>query len=68
MIFDEPTNHLDMQSINVLIEALQQYDGSFVVVSHDRHFLDQIVNKVWRAEDGQVREISWKLLRVYLAN
>ena len=46
----------DMQSINVLIEALQQYAGSFVVVSHDRHFLDQIVNKVWRAEDGQVRE------------
>ena len=56
MILDEPTNHLDMQSINVLIEALQQYAGSFVVVSHDRHFLDQIVNKVWRAEDGQVRE------------
>ena len=56
MILDEPTNHLDMQSINVLIEALQQYSGSFVVVSHDRHFLDQIVNKVWRAEDGHVRE------------
>lgn len=56
MILDEPTNHLDMQSINVLIEALQQYAGSFVVVSHDRHFLDQIVNKVWRAEDGAVRE------------
>ena len=56
MILDEPTNHLDMQSINVLIEALQQYAGSFVVVSHDRHFLDQIVNKVWRAEDGHVSE------------
>ena len=56
MILDEPTNHLDIQSINVLIEALQQYSGTFVVVSHDRHFLDQIVNKVWRVEDGQVRE------------
>ncbi len=56
MILDEPTNHLDMQSINVLIEALQQYNGTFAVVSHDRHFLDQIVNKVWRVEDGAVRE------------
>jgi len=55
LILDEPTNHLDIQSINVLIEALKQYTGTFVVVSHDRHFLDQIINKVWRVEDGQVR-------------
>ncbi|WP_457651450.1 ABC-F family ATP-binding cassette domain-containing protein [Rhodocaloribacter sp.] len=55
LILDEPTNHLDIQSINVLIEALRQYSGTFVVVSHDRHFLDQIINKVWRVEDGTVR-------------
>ncbi|MDX1548381.1 MAG: ABC-F family ATP-binding cassette domain-containing protein [Rhodothermales bacterium] len=55
LILDEPTNHLDIQSINVLVEALRQYAGTFVVVSHDRHFLDQIVNKVWVAGGGQVR-------------
>ncbi|MEZ4702487.1 MAG: ABC-F family ATP-binding cassette domain-containing protein [Rhodothermales bacterium] len=56
LILDEPTNHLDIRSINVLIEALKQYTGTFVVVSHDRHFLDQIVNKVWRVEHGEARE------------
>jgi ATP-binding cassette subfamily F protein 3 len=55
LILDEPTNHLDIQSINVLIEALRQYTGSFVVVSHDRHFLDQVVNTIWYAGGGQVR-------------
>lgn len=54
MILDEPTNHLDIQSKNVLIEALKQYGGTFVVVSHDRNFLDRIVNKVWYVERGKV--------------
>ncbi len=55
LILDEPTNHLDIQSIGVLVEALRQYEGSFVVVSHDRHFLDQVVNKVWVTGGGQVQ-------------
>ncbi len=55
LILDEPTNHLDIQSIQVLIAALQQYTGSFVVVSHDRHFLDQVVNTIWHADHQQVR-------------
>jgi ATP-binding cassette subfamily F protein 3 len=46
LIFDEPTNHLDMQSKEILQQALKQYDGSFIIVSHDVDFLDPIVNKV----------------------
>lgn len=55
LILDEPTNHLDAQSISVLIEALQQFTGTFVVVSHDRHFLDQVANKVWYVAGGGVQ-------------
>jgi len=56
LILDEPTNHLDIQSISVLAEALRQYTGTFVLVSHNRHFLDRVVNKVWRVEDGLLRQ------------
>ncbi len=55
LILDEPTNHLDIQSINVLIEALRQYDGTFVVVSHDRHFLDHVANVTWHVGDQGIR-------------
>ena len=56
MLLDEPTNHLDMRSINILIQALQQYEGTFVVVSHDRFFVSQIANKIWWLEDGEIKE------------
>ncbi len=55
LILDEPTNHLDAESISVLVEALKQYTGTFVVVSHDRHFLDQVANRVWYVAGGGVR-------------
>jgi ATP-binding cassette subfamily F protein 3 len=56
LILDEPTNHLDMQSVNILIQALQQYDGTFIAVSHDRYFLDNIANKIWFIEDHQIKQ------------
>ncbi|MDP2886916.1 MAG: ABC-F family ATP-binding cassette domain-containing protein [Ignavibacteria bacterium] len=55
LILDEPTNHLDMKSKKVLQEALSRYDGSFLIVSHDRAFLEPIVNKVIEAGKGTVR-------------
>ena len=53
LIMDEPTNHLDMASQEILQEAMRQYDGSIIVVSHNRHFLDQFVNKVLVLKDGR---------------
>jgi len=56
LLLDEPTNHLDIQSVNILIQALQQYQGSFVVVSHDRYFISQIANKIWWIQDNELKE------------
>ena len=55
LILDEPTNHLDMASVNILIQALQQYEGTIIVVSHDRYFLDNVANKIWFIEDKKVK-------------
>ena len=52
---DEPTNHLDMRSKRVLQEALSTYDGTFFIVSHDRAFLDPLVNKVLELSPGSVK-------------
>src|ERR1700761_2867429 len=54
LILDEPTNHLDIQSVNILIQALQQYEGTIIVVSHDRYFLDNVANKIWFIEDHKI--------------
>lgn len=56
LILDEPTNHLDIQSVNILIQALQQYEGSFVIVSHDRYFVSEVANKIWYIEDKEIKE------------
>ncbi len=56
LLLDEPTNHLDMQSVNILIQAMEQYEGTFITVSHDRHFIKGVANKIWYIEDQQVKE------------
>ena len=56
LILDEPTNHLDMQSKDVLKEAIRAFDGTAIIVSHDRDFLDGLVDKVYEFSGGKVRE------------
>ena len=56
LLLDEPTNHLDMVSVNILIQALIQYEGTFVAISHDRHFITSIATKIWYIEDEEIKE------------
>ena len=65
LILDEPTNHLDMQSKDVLKEAIKAFDGTAIIVSHDREFLDGLVDKVYEFGGGKVRE-HWGGIYDYL--
>ena len=55
LIMDEPTNHLDIQSKEILKEALKKYEGTLLLVSHDRDFLDGLSNKIWEINDGKIK-------------
>ncbi|MEN9340506.1 MAG: hypothetical protein RIQ62_1818 [Bacteroidota bacterium] len=55
LLLDEPTNHLDLSSVNMLIQALNHYEGTFVLVSHDRYFIQNTANRIWEIEDGQIK-------------
>lgn len=58
LLLDEPTNHLDMHSCDLLIDALNKYEGSFLLVSHDRYFISKTANKIWEIDDHLIREFK----------
>ncbi len=58
LMLDEPTNHLDMHSCDLMIEALNKYQGSFILVSHDRYFVSKTANKIWEIVDHQIKEFK----------
>lgn len=68
LMLDEPTNHLDMHSCDLLIESLNRYQGSIILVSHDRYFVARTANKIWEIVDHQIKEfkggyeewVAWK--------
>jgi ATP-binding cassette subfamily F protein 3 len=68
LLLDEPTNHLDIHSVDLLAEALNKYEGSYILVSHDRYFISKTANKIWEIEDHKIKEfkgsyqeyIEWK--------
>lgn len=58
LLLDEPTNHLDIHSNELLIDALNRYQGSFILVSHDRYFISKTANKIWEIVDKKIREFK----------
>lgn len=58
LMLDEPTNHLDIHSVDLLVEALNKYEGTIVLVSHDRYFISRIANKIWDIDNYKIREFK----------
>jgi len=58
LMLDEPTNHLDMHSVELLAEALNKYEGSLILVSHDRFFVSKTANKIWEIVDHEIKEFK----------
>jgi len=58
LLLDEPTNHLDLRAKDVLLEALQKFNGTIVFVSHDRYFIDKLANRIFEIEGGELRDYA----------
>jgi ATP-binding cassette, subfamily F, member 3 len=58
LMLDEPTNHLDIHSVELLVEALNKYEGTIILVSHDRYFISKAANKIWEIVDGRIKEFK----------
>lgn len=58
LLLDEPTTHLDQRSVDLLIDELKYYFGTLIFVSHDRHFINSIADKIWEVSEGNVREYA----------
>lgn len=58
LMLDEPTNHLDIHSCELLIDALNKYQGSLILVSHDRYFISKTANKIWEIDEEKIREFK----------
>jgi ATP-binding cassette subfamily F protein 3 len=58
LLLDEPTNHLDIHSVELLIDALNRYEGSYILVSHDRYFVSKTANKIWEIVDHEVKSFD----------
>jgi ATP-binding cassette subfamily F protein 3 len=58
LLLDEPTNNLDIESAEVLERALADYPGTVIVISHDRYFLDRVVDSIWELKEGNLREFD----------
>lgn len=58
LMLDEPTNHLDMHSVELLADALNKYEGSLILVSHDRYFISKTANKIWEIVDHEIKEFK----------
>src|SRR5687767_6431844 len=58
LLLDEPTNHLDIHSVELMIEALNRYEGSYILVSHDRYFISKTANKIWEIVDYKIKEFA----------